>query len=66
MVAEKAVGQAEENYRINQERYKEQVATSTEVLDALTLLDRAQVNYYTALSDFNIARARLQKATGRR
>jgi outer membrane protein len=63
-VAETAVGQAEENYRISEERYKEQVATSTEVLDALTLLTQARTNYYTALSDYNVAKARLQRAIG--
>ncbi len=65
-VAEKAVDQAEENFRINEERYKGQVATSTDVLDALTLLTQARTNYYTALSDYNIARARLQRAIGSR
>jgi outer membrane protein TolC len=63
-VAAKAVGQAEENLRINEERYKEQVATSTDVLDALTLLTQARTNYYTALSDYSVAVARLQRAVG--
>jgi len=63
-VAETAVSQAEENFRINEERYKGQVATSTDVLDALTLLTRARTNYYTALSDYNVSKARLQRAIG--
>ncbi len=63
-VAETAVSQAEENFRINEERYKGQVATSTDVLDALTLLTQARTNYYTALSDYNVAKARLQRAIG--
>ena len=65
-VAETAVSQAEENFRINEERYKGQVATSTDVLDALTLLVQAKTNYYRALSDYNIAKARLARATGGR
>jgi outer membrane protein len=65
-VAETALGQAEENFRINEERYKGQVATSTDVIDALTLLTQARTNYYTALSDYNVARARLWKAMGKR
>jgi outer membrane protein TolC len=64
-VAEKATEQAEENLRMNEERYKYQVATATDVLDAVTLLAQARVNYYSALSDFNIARARLDRAMGR-
>ena len=63
-VAETAVSQAEENFRINEERYKGQVATSTDVLDALTLLVQARTNYYSALSDYNIAKARLARAIG--
>lgn len=63
-VAEVAVEQAEENFRINAERFKEQVATTTEVLDAQTLLTRARSNYYNALSDYNIAWARLDRAMG--
>jgi outer membrane protein len=65
-VAETAVSQAEENFRINEERYKGQVATSTDVLDALTLLVQAKTNYYRALSGYNIAKARLARATGGR
>jgi outer membrane protein len=60
----KAVEQAEENLRVNQERYKAQVTTMTEVLDAQTLLTQARVNYYTALIDHHIAKARLQRAMG--
>ncbi len=65
-VAETAVSQAEENFRINEERYKGQVATSTDVLDALTLLTQARTNYYSVLSDYNIAKARLRRAIGGR
>jgi len=65
LVAEKSIEQAEENLRMNEERYKYQVATATDVLDAVTLLAQARVNYYSALSAFNIARARLDRAMGR-
>ncbi|MBC8459565.1 MAG: TolC family protein, partial [Deltaproteobacteria bacterium] len=37
----KAVEQAEENLRVNDERYKAQVTTITEVLDAQSLLTQA-------------------------
>jgi outer membrane protein TolC len=59
-----AIEQAEENFRINKERYKEQIATSTDVLDAQTLLSRTMTNYYRALYDFKIAKASLYKAMG--
>jgi outer membrane protein len=64
-VAEKAIEQAEENLRMNEERYKYQVATQTDVLDAVTLLTQARTNYYGALSNFNIAKARLERSMGR-
>jgi outer membrane protein len=64
-VAEVAIAQAEENLRMNEERYKYQVATQTDVINAVTLLAQARVNYYGALSDFNVAKAQLERAMGR-
>jgi len=64
LTVQKAVEQAQENFRISEERYKEQVATSTEVLDAQTLLTKTQTNYFNALSSFNVSKARLNRATG--
>jgi outer membrane protein len=63
-VAQTAVIQAEENFRMNEERYKQQVATSTDVLDAQTLLTQSKSNYFNALSEHNIAWARLERAMG--
>ena len=62
--AQKAVDQAEENLRVSEERYKAQVTTSTEVLDAQTLLSQARMNYYNALYDHNLAKAGLLRAVG--
>ena len=59
---EKAIEQAKENFRISEERYAEQMATSTDVLDARTLLSTTMTNYYTALYDFNISKASLHRA----
>lgn len=61
---EKAIEQAKENYRITEERYKEQVATSTDLLTAQVLLTRTMTNYFTALYDFKIAKATLFRAMG--
>jgi outer membrane protein len=65
-VSQKAIEQAEENFRISEERYKEQVGTSTDVMDAQTLLTRAKSDYFTALGDYNISLARLERAMGTR
>lgn len=63
-VAKKAVEQGEENFRMAQERYKEQVGTITDVLDSQTLLTQAQTDYYNALSNYNVAKAALNRAMG--
>jgi len=63
--AEKAIEQAEENLRMTEERYKFQVSTQTDVVNAVTLLAQARTNYYGALSDFNIAKAQLERAMGK-
>ena len=63
-VWQKVIEQAEENFRITQERYKERVATTTEVLDAQTLLTKAKSEYANALGDYNINYAKLQRAMG--
>ena len=65
-VTRQAISQAEENYRMNVERYREQVGRSTEVLDAQTLLTRARSDHVQALGDCQIYRARLDRAMGNR
>jgi len=64
VVWQKVIEQAEENFRISEERYKERVATSTEVLDAQTLLTKAKSEYANALGDYNVNYAKLQRAMG--
>ncbi len=62
--SKKAIEQAEENYRINTERYREQVGTSTDVIDAQTLLTKVRSDQDNALGDYSISRARLERAMG--
>jgi outer membrane protein TolC len=63
-VTVKAVTQGEENLRLNEERYKEQVGTATDVIDAQTLLTRTRVNYFNAIYDHQMAKAQLLWAMG--
>jgi len=63
-VTEKAVTQGEENLRLNEERYKEQVGTATNVIDAETLLTKTRVNYWTAIYDHQMAKSELLWAMG--
>jgi len=63
-VTKKAIEQAEEDFRINQSRYKAQLATTTNVLDAQTRLVRAKINYYNALYNYRISLMKLAWSTG--
>ncbi len=64
--AKGSLSQAKENWRITNVQYKQQVATSTEVLDARTFLTRAETNYYRALYGYMIFFAKLNNAIGSR
>ncbi|MDR3038115.1 MAG: TolC family protein, partial [Candidatus Adiutrix sp.] len=64
-VSAKAVGSAAEDLRMVNERYLEQVATNTEVLDAQTRYSQVQYDYYTALYSYNLAWATLERSLGR-
>ncbi|RNC67644.1 MAG: TolC family protein [Desulfuromonadales bacterium] len=61
---ETAIRQGEENLRINRDRYKEQVGTATDVIDAQTLLTQIRTDYYRAVFDHQVAIARVRKAMG--
>jgi outer membrane protein len=63
-VAQTAIAQAEENLRINQDRYREQVGTATEVLDAQTLLTQTRTDLARAQFDYQVAVARVRRAAG--
>ena len=63
-VTEKAIEQAEEDFRINQSRYQAQLSTTTDVLDAQTRLTRARINYFNALYNYRISLMGLAWATG--
>ncbi len=55
---------ARENFRLNTDRYKEQIATSTDVLDAQALLTEAKTRYFRAIAVHLTAKARLEYAVG--
>ncbi|MGL4208518.1 MAG: TolC family protein, partial [Candidatus Adiutrix sp.] len=64
-VSSKAVVAAAENLRMVRERYLEQVATNTEVLDAQTRHSQAQYDHYQSLYNYNLAWATLERSLGR-
>lgn len=61
-----ALDQAREHWRITNSSYRQQLTTSTEVLDARTYLTRAETGYYQALYGCGIAAADLDLAVGRK
>jgi outer membrane protein TolC len=63
-VTKDAANQAEENLRIHKIRYEEGIGTSTDVVDAITLLTTAETNYYRAVYELRRAQAELQYAMG--
>ena len=65
VTAQESLAQAEENWRITTLQYKEQIATSTDVLDARTFLSQAELNYYRALYGYMMSIADLDRAVGK-
>lgn len=63
-VLEKAVSQAQENFKVSQIRYKEQLSTANDVLDAQDLLTTTKNDLLAAQGAYQIARAQLLFALG--
>jgi outer membrane protein len=63
-VARQAIAQADENLRVASDRYREQVGTNTEVLDAETLLLQSYTNFYNSSYETVLAGLRLHRAVG--
>src|SRR5208337_4576428 len=63
-VTRDAVKQGEENLKINKERYREGVGTSTDVLDAITLLTIAETNACRAEYELRRAHGAFMYAIG--
>lgn len=58
-----AVAKAEEDVNISQVKYNAGAGTNIEVMDAQLALTQAKTNYIQALYDFNVSKAKLDKAT---
>ncbi len=63
-VARKGVEQAEENYRVTNERYKKGLNVNSDLLDAEVALLQAKLNYTQSLIDFELSNARLARSIG--
>ncbi|MHB1687132.1 MAG: TolC family protein [Ignavibacteriaceae bacterium] len=65
-VSELGVKQAEENYRIIQEKYNTQVASSTDLIDAESSLLQAKTSYDNSLVEYELAKVLLDKSIGKK
>ncbi|TAE31562.1 MAG: TolC family protein [Candidatus Kapaibacterium sp.] len=63
-VAQQGVEQANENYRITNEKFKKGLALTSDLTDAETFQLQAKVSYVSSVVDYEIAQARLQKSIG--
>jgi outer membrane protein len=60
-LARAGIEQAEENYRITDNQFRERVATTTDLLDARFLLSRARDEYNNAFYNLNLSLAALER-----
>lgn len=63
-VAELTVKQAEENYELAQGMYEAGLGSPIDETNALVKLSNARTNFVTALADYKVAEAELQRAMG--
>jgi len=64
LVAEQTVTQAEENYRVTDDKFKQGLTLNSELLDAETALLQAKTNQIQSLVDYELAVARIERSTG--
>jgi outer membrane protein len=62
-LAQKAVSQATENFKVEENKFKSQTTTATEFLNANTLLIQSQINLTTAVANAELAYRKLLKST---
>ncbi|RLA53188.1 MAG: TolC family protein [Gammaproteobacteria bacterium] len=63
-VTKDTIAQADENLKVNRDRYDNGLSTNAEVLDAETLRIRSLSNHTNAVNDAVLASLRLKRATG--
>lgn len=63
-VSEEGTKQAEENYRVTNEKFKNGMALNTDLIDAELAILQAKINLLQSQIDFEIALAKLDKSVG--
>ncbi len=65
IASNQSVHQAEENYRVTNETFKNGLALNSDLLDAEFALLQAKTNYIQSLADYELAKAGLEKSIGK-
>ena len=60
-VSRAAVSQAEENYRVTENLFRQRIATTTDLLDARNFLSRARTEYYNAVYGLQLSAATIER-----
>jgi len=60
-VSRAAVSQAEENYRVTENLFRQRIATTTDLLDARNFLSRARTEYYNAVYGLHLSAATIER-----
>jgi len=63
-VSKQSVDQAEENYKVTEEKFKNGLALNSDLLDAEVALLQAKTNYIQSVVDYELALAQLKKSIG--
>ncbi|MBS3945320.1 MAG: TolC family protein [Melioribacter sp.] len=64
-IAKLIVSQAEENMRVTSQKFKNGLATSSDLIDAETAHISAKTNFTTSVVDHELAKAKLEKSLGK-
>jgi outer membrane protein len=65
-VSSESLNQSKENLRLTREKYKEQLASSADLIDAENSFLQAETGFNSSLIDYELARLRLLKSIGRK
>jgi len=64
LVTEQTVSQAEENYRVTDDKFKQGLTLNSELIDAEVALVQAKTNYAQSIADYELAKAQIERSTG--
>lgn len=66
VVSEGSVNQAQENYRVTSEKFKNGLILNSDLIDAEVDLLQARTNYVQSIVDYELAKANLEKSIGQK